>query len=609
MPVVRLQRNALTVPLFSLRMVRHGKLPTWGGHPNRPESLPAPCRAVKRASHSDQIAVNGQLGLLWPTMSTDHGRQDDGEGQPPTGREDSAGGAQLARSAGLVGGATLASRMLGLVRDMVIAAFFEKGLTDAFFVAFTIPNVLRRLLAEGSLTVAFIPVFTEYRTKAGDAGAQDLLSKTLGPAIVILTFVCLLGAAFAPSLVRLFAFGLSRDPLRFAIAVGLTRWMFPFLLTVGLVALWMGVLNTYGHFLAPAAAPILLNACIIAATVLTPAWLSSMGVPSVFALAIGVLVGGLAQVALQVPPLWSRSLFVAPRIDLRHEGVRRIGRLMLPSIAGLAIYQVNVVLSRQFASFLQEGAISFLYYAQRFIEFPIGIFATAMATVAMPRLSSQAAGGQLAALKQTYGFTLRLVLFVMLPATVGLCVLAEPVVSVLLQRGAFSQAMAQQTAWTLIGFSLGLCAAGGVRQTVPVFYSLQDTRTPVKVSAVALAVYALVAWIIYRPLGTLGLALAVSFSASVQFIVLLWLLRRRLGPLGLTRIATSAARSAAASAVCGAVAWAVARVGRWELGGTSWLNYLVVVLAIGVGGGVYVLGSALMGSPEVGELRAALRRR
>jgi putative peptidoglycan lipid II flippase len=569
-------------------------------------------------SESSKAGAKAELGEGQPGGgggAGPSGGAGEGGGAGPSGGAGEGGGAGgggsagLARSAGLVGLATLASRVLGLVRDMVIAAFFDKGRTDAFFVAFTIPNVLRRLLAEGSLTVAFIPVFTEYRSKGGDESARRLLAATLGPALLVLALVCLLGALFAPSLVRLFAFGLSRDPERFQLAVGLTRVMFPFLLTVGLVALAMGVLNTYGHFLTPAIAPVLLNVGIISATVLTPRWLSGLGVPPVFALAIGVLVGGVAQVVLQLPALGRRSLLVRPKLELRHEGVQRIGRLMLPSIAGLAIYQVNVILSRQFASFLEEGAISFLYYAQRFIEFPIGIFATAMATVAMPQLSKYAADGDTAQLKQTYRFTLRIVAFVMLPATLGLCVLAEPLISVLFQRGVFSPYMTQQTAWTLVGFSVGLCAAGSVRQTVPVFYSLQDTRTPVKVSALALMVYAAAALVCYRPLGTFGLALAVSISSTVHFGVLLMLLRRRLGPLGLRGVSATVGRSAVAAIACAGAAWGIARAGQWRLGGARPSNYVIVLLALGAGVGVYLLASRLLRAPELRELRAAVRRR
>lgn len=281
---------------------------------------------------------------------------------------------------------------------------------------------------------------------------------------------------------------------------------------------------------------------------------------------------------------------------------------MLPAIAGLAVYQLNVMVARQFASFLPEGAISYLYYSQRLIEFPIGIFATAMATVTMPRLSRQATAGDLDQLKGTYRFSLRVVLFLLLPATAGLIALSVPVVAVLFQRGAFSWQMTGETAITLVGFAIGLCASGGVRQTVPVFYALKDMRTPVKVSALALGVYALAAVVSFRPLGTLGLALSVSLAACVHCIVLIGLLRRRLGPLGLRRIVVSALRSSMAAVACGVSAWLVASRGDWSTGGAVGSNYALLAVAIAVGAAVYWGLSMALRSPEIAELRSALRR-
>lgn len=519
-----------------------------------------------------------------------------------------AGNGQLARRAGLVGTATLASRILGMLRDIVIAAHFDKRATDPFFVAQTIPNVFRRLLAEGTLTVAFIPVLTEYRNREGKAGARDLLSHTLGPALVLLALVCGVGMLLAPAVVKLFALGLARDAGKFELAVLLTRVMFPFLLAVGVTALFMGALNSYGHFLAPAAAPVLLNACIIGTVFVAAVPLAGLGWPSVLSVALGVLLGGVAQVLLHFPSLNHRSLLVRPRLSLAHPGAREVGRLMLPAIAGLAVYQLNVMVARQFASFLPEGAISYLYYSQRLIEFPIGIFATAMATVTMPRLSRQATAGDLDQLKGTYRFSLRVVLFLLLPATAGLIALSVPVVAVLFQRGAFSWQMTGETAITLVGFAIGLCASGGVRQTVPVFYALKDMRTPVKVSALALGVYALAAVVSFRPLGTLGLALSVSLAACVHCIVLIGLLRRRLGPLGLRRIVVSALRSSMAAVACGVSAWLVASRGDWSTGGAVGSNYALLAVAIAVGAAVYWGLSMALRSPEIAELRSALRR-
>jgi len=275
----------------------------------------------------------------------------------------------------------------------------------------------------------------------------------------------------------------------------------------------------------------------------------------------------------------------------------------------LAIYQINIMLSRRFASYLAEGSISYLYYAQRLIEFPIGVFAVAVATASLPKLSEHASAGQLDALRETYRYSLRVVFFLLLPATAGLLALGEPLAAVLFQRGAFDHAMARETAVTLLGFAAGLVSAGGVRQTAPVFFALEDTRTPVVVSAVSLAVYIVAALSLYQRLATLGLALSVAAASTVNFGLLVVLLRRRLGSLGLIRIGGSVGRALLGSLLCGASAFGVARFGRWELGGGEALNYVVLVAAVGAGAAAYLATSVLLRSQEVREVAAALRRR
>jgi len=514
----------------------------------------------------------------------------------------------MTRSAGVVGLFTLFSRVLGLVRDAVVAACFPKGATDAFFVAYTIPNVLRRLLAEGALTVAFIPVFTETLDRDGKAAGRQLLSAMLGAVLLVLSVIVLLGILGSPWLVKAFAFGLSSDPEKFTLAVLLTRVMFVFLLTVGLTALAMGALNTLRHFAAPALAPLVLNIFIISTVLGARGVMSSLGLPGITALALGVVVGGVGQVGLQLPFLRRKGMLVRPSLNLTHPGVLKVGTLMLPAVFGLAIYEVNVILSRQFASFLPEGSISYLYYAARLIEFPMGIFAVAMATVSMPSLSSHATAGDFDRVKETYRHALRMVFFIILPASAGLAALAVPLTSVLFQRGQFSHAMAVETAVTLLGFLGGLWAGAGVRQTVPVFYAMQDTRTPVKVAAVSLAVYAAVAWFLHQPLGTFGLGLAVACSSVANFLTLLWLLRRRLGPLGLGQVLNSVIRSAAAAAGCAAAAWAVAGTGVWPEGGGAPLNYAVLLGAVLVGVVVYVVLCKVLRVPELDELIKTFRR-
>jgi putative peptidoglycan lipid II flippase len=282
---------------------------------------------------------------------------------------------------------------------------------------------------------------------------------------------------------------------------------------------------------------------------------------------------------------------------------------MLPAVFGLAIYEINVILARQLASFLPEGSISYLYYSQRLIEFPMGIFAVAIATVAMPSLSSHATSGKIDRLKETYRYSLRMVFFIILPATAGLVALALPLTSVLFQRGRFTHEMALETATTLLGYLVGLWGGAGVKQTVPVFYALQDTKTPVKVAAVSLVVYVAAALSLFG-LGTAGLALAVSCASIVNFTILVLLLRRRLGLLGLRGVLASAVRAGVASVACGGVAWLVVRYwGNWSVGGADPINYISLLVAVMVGIVAYVAGAKLLGIPELGELIRAFRRR
>ena len=515
----------------------------------------------------------------------------------------------MTRSASVVGLFTLLSRVLGLARDAVVAATYRSTATDAFFVAFRIPNMLRRLTGEGSLTVAFIPVFTEHLEGQGEDAAREMLRSVLGLALVVLSALVLCGVGFAPWVVRAFAPGFVADVDRLDLAVLLTRIMFGFLLTAGLTALSMGVLNTLRHFAAPALAPVLLNMGIIGGAVGGTALMLGWGQQGIVACAVGVIAGGLAQVVLQWPFLARRRMLVSPRLDWRHPGVRRVGRLMLPAVFGLAIYEINIIIAGQFASLLPEGSISYLYYAGRLIEFPMGVFVVALATAAMPDLSSRAASGDMDGLKRTYNYSLRLVAFIIFPATAGLAALALPLTSVLFQRGQFDHLMAERTSVTLLGFLAGLWAGAGVRQTVQVFHALQDTRTPVKAAGVSLVVSVLVAALLYQRLETLGLALAVACSSTVNFALLVTLLRVRLGRLGLRAVVASGLRSAVAATVCGGAAWLVARSGVWELGGSAPGNYGVLAAAVLAGGIAFALVARALRAPELTELMDAFRRR
>lgn len=522
---------------------------------------------------------------------------------------DGGGKRRILRAAGWVGLLTLASRVLGMVRDMVVAALFAKGTTDAFFVAFTIPNVLRRLLAEGSLTVAFIPVFTDYRENRGEKETHAFLDAAVTSLALVLLVVCVAGVFAAPGLVRLFAWGFTEDPEKLALAIRLTQVMFPYIFFVSLMALMMGVLNTVGHFTVPAVAPVLLNLMMIGCTVALWRPLKAAGHAPIYGLAIGVLAGGLGQLLLHLPVMARRGYMPRLRLGFRHPGVIRVAKLMAPAVFGLALYQVNVILARLLASFLEEGAVTYLYYSQRLIEFPMGIFAVAVATAAMPTLSKHAAAGDMPRVKQTFNDSLRLTFFIILPAMVGLIAVGEPLVAVIFERGRFSPEMTLETYRALVGFSVSLWAAAGIRLIVPVYYAIGDSRTPVKVAGISLAVYLASGLSLMGPLGHVGLALAISLSTVVNFLLLLWLLRRRLGLLGLRSMAASGLKATAASLLMGGAAWGICLLTAVPGWGRGFGRLGVLLASVFVAGLIYLGAAVLFRCPEVGELRAALTRR
>jgi putative peptidoglycan lipid II flippase len=353
---------------------------------------------------------------------------------------------RVTKAAGVVGAATLLSRLFGFIRDVVIAWFFGAGLSsDAFFVAFRIPNLLRRLFAEGSLSIAFIPVFTEYLTVKGKEEAFKLAGSAMWLLSMILAVVAVLGILLSPVIIKVIAPGFIDSPEKYFLTVNLTRIMFPYIFFIGLVALSMGILNSLGHFAAPALAPVFLNIAMICSVFFISPYMSD----PVTGLAIGVLIGGVLQLALQIPFLIKKGLYFWQRIKIFHPGLKRIGVLMLPAVFGAAVYQINILVGTLLASLLPEGSVSYLYYADRLVQFPLGIFAIATATAILPSLSRQAASRDLEAVKATFAHAMNLVLFITIPSMVGLIVLREPIVALLFKRGVFDSEATQLTAYAL----------------------------------------------------------------------------------------------------------------------------------------------------------------
>lgn len=513
---------------------------------------------------------------------------------------------KVTRAAGVVGAATLASRVGGYVRDMTIAYFFGASVaTDAFVVAFRIPNLLRRLFAEGSLTVAFIPVFTEVLHKQGKDEAMLVARSTYTVTALLLAAICALGMVFAPDLLRLIAPGFQPGKETFDLAVTLSRWCLPFIFFISLVALAGGVLNSLGHFFVPAVTPLLLNLSIITSAFL----LSDRVDPPILSLALGVLIGGVLQLLMQLPLLKHFGAAVRPALALAHPALRRIGRLMVPAIFGAAVYQLAVVINTILASWLPSGSVSYLYYADRLIQFPLGIFAIAVGTAVLPSLSRQAAQGDHPALIETMGYGLRLTIFINLPAMVGIMVLAEPLVLMLFARGEFDLTSARQTAWAVLGYGFGLAGFSGVRAVVPAFYALKDTKTPVIVAGVSLVAMVGVSLLLMRPLAHTGLALATSTAGVVNLVGLLWSLRRKVGPLGMRAVFLAGLRMLAAAAAMGLVVAALAYLPDWGGVGSLGRRYLRPLVAVVVGTVVYLALARLLRLSELGDLRSMVARR
>jgi putative peptidoglycan lipid II flippase len=454
---------------------------------------------------------------------------------------------KIARSIGSVSIATLFSRILGYLRDMVVASSFGNGpVADTFYLAFRIPNLLRDLLGEGSLSSGFIPVFTECYVQKGKEEASALYSACLGLMLVVLSAVTLLGIIFAPVIVRLIAWGWWDKPEQLELAVKLTRIMFPFIAFISLSALAMGVLNSLHSFFVPAVAPVMVSIFEIAAVFLL---VPVMHVP-IEGLAWGVLCGGLFQFLWQVPALMKNGFLHKLVLKMTPE-IRKIGVLIIPVAIGSGVRQINVLVDQVCASFLGDGSIMALYYANRLYQLPLALFGLSIATVALPVMSRAAANQNIPDLKKTLSLSLRMMLLAMVPSTVGLVVLGEPIIRLLFQHGNFNSAGTGLTNLALLYFSLGLVFFAGARIVAAAFYSMQDTRTPVKIAIIAMITNAVLNVILMRFLQVGGLALATTLASGLNMLLLLQLLRKRLGLLGARQMVRTGLKVVLASLVMG----------------------------------------------------------
>jgi putative peptidoglycan lipid II flippase len=423
----------------------------------------------------------------------------------------------LLRSTALVGQMTLISRVLGLVRDATIAAIFgASAATDAFFVAFKIPNLFRRLFAEGAFSQAFVPVLAAYKATASPDEVRRLLDVVFSRLALVLLGLTAAGILAAPVVISVFAPGFVGDPARFDLSVELLRLTFPYLLFIALTALLSGLLNTYGRFALPAVTPALLNLSFIGCTL----WLAPHLAQPVHALGAAVLVGGALQLSLQVVAAW-RMGFLPRFTRRRHEGVRRILGLMVPALFGVSVAQINFLVDTLVASFMQQGSISWLYYADRLMEFPLGLFGIALGTVILPRLSEHHARNEHDHFSGTLDWALRAVFTLTIPSAVGLALLAGPILATLFQYGEFSERDVLMSARGLMAYSAGLTGFIMVKVLAPGYYARQDTRTPVKIGVIAMLTNAVLCVALGFSLSHAGLALATSVAAFVNAGLLL----------------------------------------------------------------------------------------
>lgn len=508
---------------------------------------------------------------------------------------------QVTKAAGVVGAATFLSRIFGFIRDMVVACFFGAGIySDAFFVAFRIPNLLRRLFAEGSLSISFIPVFTEYIGTRGKEEAFRLGRCALIVLSLILIGITVLGILFSPLIVRIIAPGFADTPEKLSLTVLLTRIMFPYIFFICLAALFMGMLNALGHFAAPALAPVFLNLAMIASVFVISPYMPE----PVTGLAVGVLIGGILQLILQIPFMKKEGFRfrvqnpVRLSESLRHPGLKKIGILMIPAVLGAAVYQINIIIGTLLASLLPQGSVSYLYYADRLVEFPLGIFAIATATAVLPSLSKQAAAKDFEALGDTFAYSMNLVFFITIPAMAGLIVLREPIVALLFGRGAFDKESIRMTADALLYYSAGLWAFSAVRIVVSTFYALQDTKTPMQIAVFSIIANVLLSLLLMGPLRHCGLALATSLASMLNLGLLIRKLRPKLGTLKWRNILEPVCKSMACSAIMAAVVSLTASLMIRE-GRSVTLLFSGLMISIITGFIFYTLSSYLMKSREL----------
>jgi len=498
----------------------------------------------------------------------------------------------LLKALATVSGMTLLSRILGFVRDFIIARVFGAGMaTDAFFVAFRLPNLLRRMFAEGAFSQAFVPILAEYRNRRGETETKRLVDHVTTALFLVVLVVTLVGMIATPLIIYVSAPGFSSDPEKFALTVTLTRITFPYILCMSLVAMAAGILNTWSKFALPAFTPVLLNIAMIGGTWL----LADHFNPPVLALAWAVFLGGLLQLGIQVPALARIGMLPRFSFSLQDEGVRRILKLMAPALVGVSVSQISLLINTIFASFLESGSVSWLYYADRLMEFPAGLLGAALGTILLPSLSKTHANGQKEEFSALLDWGLRLTLLLTLPAALALAILAVPLLSTLFQHGAFTTTDVLRTREALVAYTVGLSGLILVKILAPAFYARQDIRTPVKIALLTLTLTQLMNLVFIGWLHHAGLALSTGLASCINAALLYRGLREREVYRPAAGWGKFLLQLLTALLLMGlTLAWGLGREADWfQWHSLTRISHLSLLVA--AGGGVYLLALWVLG--------------
>jgi putative peptidoglycan lipid II flippase len=514
------------------------------------------------------------------------------------------------RRVGGFGLGTAISRILGLVREMTFSYLFGAGMMmDAYRIAFNIPNLLRDLFSEGSLSAAFLPIFSDYDKKKGKRDAFQFTGYVFNVLLLFIGLLVALGMLFSPQIVHTIAYGFTKDPEKFALTIRLTRIMFPFVIFMVLSALTMGILNYYNHFFTTGFAPALFNIGIIGCGLALSPFLVQKGISPILSVGIGVLIGAFLQLLIQIPFFIKSGFWFVKRINFRERGLRRLLKIMIPIEFSYAVTRINVMVNMFLASLLIEGSVSYLGYAMRLMQLPIGVLGMAVATVTLPdaaKLVSESKHGEVI---KVFSRSLRFVFFLTIPASTLLFILRIPIVGLIFERGAFTAQDTVFTSQALAFYSLGIFAMSSSRVVTSIFYSYKDARTPLFISIFTVALNVILSLILMRFLYFKGLALAASIASIFNLSILLVFLRKRLHTIDGKRIVIDFMKIILSSAICGGIVFLLLHYSPLLLTFGRTLNYLLSVVVLGIiGCGIYLLVSRLLGVESAKQIKSHIRR-